>query len=446
VINRFGTVRAVTTVVATLFVAIALVAGATALIAVLRQTLIDEVEEAARLQALDVAHQLEAGRLPDLEVAGSQDEQLIQLITPAGAVVASSPNISGKPAVVRLAPGQSMRLVTPLDDDEFIAVAEAANTPDGLRIVVVARALIGVFETTTVVTQLLIVGLPALLVIVAVTTWFVVGRALAPVERIRQEVDEISAAQLHRRVPQPAANDEIGRLAATMNRMLARLESARNSQRRFVSDASHELRSPITTIRQHAEVALAHPDQMTAQELADVVLAEQQRMQRLVEDLLLLTRADEHVPFTRVPVDLDDLAFEEGRRLRSATSAQVDTSGVNAARVQGDADALRRVLRNLGENAARHASSRVAISLEVRGRDGVLTVDDDGPGIPESERERVLGRFVRLDEARSRDVGGSGLGLSIVDEVVRAHGGTLEISQSPHGGARFQVTLQVAVS
>ena len=166
-IKRLGTVRAVTTAVATLFVAIALVAGATALIAVLRQTLIDEMEEAARLQALDVAHQLEAGRLPDLEVAGSQDEQLIQLITPAGAVVASSPNISGKPAVVRLAPGQSMRLVTPLDDDEFIAVAEAANTPDGLRIVVVARALIGVLETTTVVTQLLIVGLPVLLVVVA---------------------------------------------------------------------------------------------------------------------------------------------------------------------------------------------------------------------------------------------------------------------------------------
>ena len=231
-----------------------------------------------------------------------------------------------------------------------------------------------------------------------------------------------------------------------MNRMLARLESARNSQRRFVSDASHELRSPITTIRQHAEVALAHPDQMTAQELADVVLAEQQRMQRLVEDLLLLTRADEHVPFSRVPVDIDDLAFEEGRRLRSARSVQVDTSGVGAARVQGDADALRRVLRNLGENAARHASSRVAISLEARGGDAVLAVDDDGPGIPESERERVLGRFVRLDEARSRDAGGSGLGLSIVDEVVRAHGGTLEISQSPLGGARIQATFQAAVS
>jgi signal transduction histidine kinase len=145
-------------------------------------------------------------------------------------------------------------------------------------------------------------------------------------------------------------------------------------------------------------------------------------------------------------VDLDDLAFEEGSRLRSTTSLHVDTSGVGAARVQGDAEALRRVLLNLGENAARHASRRVAIGLGTRGSEVVLTVDDDGPGIPESERARVLQRFVRLDEARSRDDGGSGLGLSIVDEVVRAHGGTITISRSPLGGARIQVAFQVAVS
>jgi signal transduction histidine kinase len=430
----------VTTAVATVVVAVALAVGAAALIAALRHTLIDEVAEAGRAQAGDVVRQLEAGRPPILEVAGS-DEQLIQVTTPAGAVVASSPNVVGKPAVVRLVPGQSAQILTPLDNDEFVAVAEGAQTSDGLRIVVVARALVDVLDTTTVVTRLLIVGLPVLLVVVAITTWFAVGRALAPVEAIRREVDEISAAQLHRRVPQPAADDEIGRLAATMNRMLARLESARNSQRRFVSDASHELRSPIATIRQHAEVARVHPDRTTVSELADVVLAEQRRMQRLVEDLLLLARADEHVPLSRVPVDLDDLAFEEGHRLRSTTSARVDTSEVGAARVQGDVDALRRVLRNLGENAARHASGRIVIALADQGDDVVLTVDDDGPGIPESERERVLKRFVRLDEARSRDGGGSGLGLSIVDEVVVAHGGSITISQSPLGGARIQVTL-----
>jgi signal transduction histidine kinase len=442
VIERLATIRAITTAVATIVVAIALVIGAAGLIAALRRTMVDEVAEAARAQASDVVRQLEVGRPPILEVAGS-DEQLIQVMTPAGAVVASSPNMAGRSAVVRLAPGQSAQVVTALDDDEFVAVADGAQTSDGLRIVLVARALVDVLDTTTVITRLLIIGLPVLVAVVALTTWFAVGRVLAPVEAIRREVDEISAAQLHRRVPQPNRDDEIGRLAATMNRMLERLESARNSQRRFVSDASHELRSPITTIRQHAEVALAHPGRVTAQELADVVLAEQHRMQGLVEDLLLLARADEHVPPSRAPVDLDDLAFEEAGRIRATTSKRVDTSGVSAARVHGDADALLRVFRNLIENAVRHAASRVDIALVESGLEAVLTVDDDGPGIPAAERDKVLQRFVRLDEARSRDVGGSGLGLSIVDEVVRAHGGTVSIEQSPLGGARITVTLPV---
>ena len=441
-INRLATIRAITTVAATIVVTIALVVGAAGLIAALRRTMVDELTEAARAQAADVVGQLEAGRPPVLEVAGA-DEQLIQVMTPAGAVVAASPNMTGRPAVVRLAPGQSARVVTPLDDDEFVAVAEGAQTSDGPRIVLVARALVDVLDTTTVITRLLVIGLPLMVAVVALTTWFAVGRALAPVEAIRCEVDAISAAQLHRRVPRPKADDEIGRLAATMNRMLERLESARNSQRRFVSDASHELRSPITTIRQHAEVALAHPEHVTAAELAEVVLAEQQRMQRLVEDLLLLARVDEHVPLTRAAVDLDDLAFEEGHRLRSATSKRVDTSGVNAVRVQGDADALRRMLRNVAENAVRHASSRVDVTLVERGEEVVLTIDDDGPGIPATERARVLQRFVRLDDARSRDEGGSGLGFSIVDEVVRAHGGSMSIEQSPLGGARIVITLPV---
>ncbi len=449
-----GTVRAATTALATVFVGIALIVGGIALVGALRQTLITEVEEASRSEALAVANQLQSGAPLTLEVAGSDDEQLVQVLGPDNTVMASSGNVAGEPAVAQLLPGESARIVTPIDDDEFVVVAESAQTPTGPRTVLVARALIGVFETTAVVTKLLIIGLPLLLAVVAVTTWFTVGRALAPVEAIRREVDEISAAQLHRRVPQPDTDDEIGRLAATMNRMLARLEDARNSQRRFVSDAAHELRSPITTIRQHAEVALAHPDQMTAEELAEVVLAEQQRLQRLVEDLLLLARADEHIAPPRAPIDLDDLAFEEARRLRSTTSLRVDTSAVSAARVSGDIDGLRRVVRNLGENAAWHAASRIEIALADRGDDVLLTVDDDGPGIPETERARVLERFVRLDEARSRNDGGSGLGLAIVDEVVRAHDGSIFISRfaarrrahrGPPAGTPRLSAVQVAV-
>ena len=390
-----------------------------------------------------MSRELEAGRPPILEVAGS-DEQLIQVVTPAGAVVASSPNVAGLPAVTRLRPASPQQVLTPLDDDAFVAVAEGAAEADGQRIVLVARALVDVLDTATVVTRLLIFGLPVMVAVVAahhlVRGWPRVGPRRGDPARGGRNLGRAAASPGAAAGPTTRSAD----WPRTMNRMLERLEDARNSQRRFVSDASHEMRSPITTIRQHAEVALAHPDRVTTHELADVVLAEQHRMHGLVEDLLLLARADEHVPLSRVPVDFDDLAFEEGHRLRDTTSRRVDTSGVTAARVRGDADALRRVLRNLGENAARHASSRVGVALVDLDDIVVLTIDDDGPGIPETERERVLQRFVRLDEARSRDDGGSGLGLSIVDEVVQAHGGSVSISQSPLGGARIEVRLPAA--
>jgi signal transduction histidine kinase len=227
-----------------------------------------------------------------------------------------------------------------------------------------------------------------------------------------------------------------------MNRMLERLEQAQARQRRLVSDASHELRSPVAAIRQHAEVALAHPDRTTTAELAETVLAEDLRLQRLAEDLLLLTRADEHtLGLRRRPVDLDDLVFDEARRLRGVSRLRVDTTAVSAGRVDADAAGLRRVLRNLGDNAVRHAAGQVAFS--VAERDGVvrLRVDDDGPGIPEADRERVFERFVRLDDARARDDGGSGLGLAIVAELVAAHGGTVAITPSPTGGTRVEVAL-----
>jgi len=278
--------------------------------------------------------------------------------------------------------------------------------------------------------------------VVVLTTWVVVGRALGPVEAIRTEVDGISAAELHRRVPDPPGSDEIARLARTMNRMLGRLERAQVRQRRFVSDASHELRSPVASIRQHAEVALAHPDRTTTGELAETVLAEGLRVQHLVEDLLLLARADEHtLRLQRRPVDLDDLVFDEARRLREVTDLRVDTTAVSAGRVVGDSAELRRMLRNLGDNAARHTRGRISFALAEHNGVVLLAVDDDGPGIPAADRERVLERFVRLDDARARDAGGSGLGLAIVAELVAAHGGTLAIADSSLGGARVELNF-----
>jgi signal transduction histidine kinase len=440
---RMGTVRVRTTVAAVLVVGVAMVVGAVLLVAVLRDELTRQVATAARLRAADVAADLGSGAGPPGLAVDDAEDLLIQVLDADSRVIMSSPNVRGRPAVARLRAGESAPVNAPIDtDDDFLAVATGADTPQGRVTVVVARNVETVTQSTRIVSGGLALGLPVLLLLVAVTTWRVVGRALGPVEAIRSEVDEISAAELHRRVPDPAGDDEIARLARTMNRMLARLERAQARQRRFISDASHELRSPVASIRQHAEVALAHPQRTTTTELAETVLAEDLRVQRLVEDLLLLARADEHtLELRRRPLDLDDLVFDEARRLREATAFRVDTTAVSAGRVAGDAPGLRRVLRNLGDNAAHHTRSRISFALAEDDGVVVLSVDDDGPGIPQADRERVLERFVRLDAARARDAGGSGLGLAIVAELVAAHGGTLAIDDSPLGGTRIEVTL-----
>jgi signal transduction histidine kinase len=441
-------VRVRTTVAAVVVAGLAMTVGALVLVAVLRDTLTREVETAARLRAEDLATLLASAPSGRESLAVDDPEEwIIQVLDQGGQVVRASPNAEGLGPVARLRPGGSAEIELkpggPVEEGgQYLAVAIPVGTSVGGGTVVVARSTETVAEAAGAVGGLLAIGVPLLLVVVAGTTWFVVGRALAPVEAIRAEVDAISATALHRRVPDPPADDEIGRLARTMNRMLERLERAQARQRRLVSDASHELRSPVAAIRQHAEVALAHPGLTSATELAETVLAEDLRLQRLAEDLLLLTRADEHtLALRRRPVDLDDLVFDEARRLRSVSGLRVDTSLVSAGRVDGDAAGLRRVLRNLGDNAARHAEGRVAFS--VAERDGVvlLAVDDDGPGVPEADRERVFERFVRLDDARARDDGGSGLGLAIVAELVAAHGGAVAIGASPVGGTRVEVSL-----
>jgi len=290
------------------------------------------------------------------------------------------------------------------------------------------------------VTGLLSVAVPLLLVVVGTVTWRVVGRALAPVDAIRSEVEAISSKELYRRVPDPPGKDEIGRLARTMNRMLTRLEEGHVRERRFVSDASHELRSPVASIRQHAEVALSHPDGTNLSELAEVVLEENMRVQRIVEDLLLLTKIDEGTLRLRTsPVDLDDLIFEEAARLRTSTSLKIDVGGVSAGRVSGDREKLERMLRNLSENAVRHARSTISLSLRERDGEVVMTVDDDGAGVGKTHRWRIFDRFVRLEESRDRDSGGSGLGLAIVREIAVFHRGTVTVLDSTLGGARFEV-------
>ncbi len=438
-----GTVRVQTTIAAVAAVGVALACASIGLVAILGDSLTNSALEHATSRVEEVADALVDGSVQPGLVGTREDDEVVQVIDASGVVIAWSQNVVGRPPIATLVPGGSTRLRLPWDEGiDYILTATAVGLPTGPASVIVARALDDVADSTRIVSGLLLVGLPLLLAVVAVTTWKVVGRALSPVEAIRREVDAISAGELYRRVPEPIARDEIARLAATMNGMLGRLERSQARQRRFVSDASHELRSPLASIRQHAEVALAHPDRVTVGELAETVLAEDLRVQGLVDDMLLLARADEEtLVAAEETVDLDDVVLAEAGRLAATTRLIVDQGGISAGRVRGDALQLQRMTRNLLDNAARHARDRIAVSVRVEGAFVVLRIDDDGAGIAVGDQGRIFERFVRLDDGRSRDDGGSGLGLAIVAEIVAGHRGEVIVSDRPSGGTRFQVRL-----
>jgi signal transduction histidine kinase len=426
--------------VAVVVVAVALVVGAFALVALVRGSLTEGVEVTAEQRASALVEQIESSGLPS-GTGGDEDddepEEVVWQVSDAdGTVVRTS-----QPLAAPLPTDDADDVRLPGADHPYVVVTDDAATGGREYVVSVAASLEEVSDSTAALVAPLVVGVPLLVLLVGGTTWVVASRALAPVERIRREVEQITGERLDRRVPEPGSRDEIHRLARTMNQMLGRLQASRERQQQFVADASHELRSPLAGIRQTAEVARAHPGALPEGELADAVLEESARMQRLVEQLLLLTRADEGaVARTRQDVDLDDLALAEGRRV-GRSGVAVDTSRVSAGRVRGDRTALAQVVRNLVDNAARHADHRIALTVREDGGTVELVVEDDGSGIPEEDRERVFERFVRLDEARARDAGGSGLGLAIVKEIVAASGGTVAVTSSALGGARFVVRL-----
>jgi signal transduction histidine kinase len=436
-------VRARITLAASSVVAVALVLGAIGFQLVLRASLVQELEAAAEQDAASLAAQVEERGTDSL--GELDDERLVQVLDASGGVVAASEDAPGSAVARRGDGGATIRV----DGEAYVLSVEDADPDTGGELtVIVGRSTESVEEALGTVARLLAVSVPLLVGLVALTTWLVVGRALAPVERMRRQVDAVTAATLAERLDEPPTDDEIARLARTLNGMLARLDSAQATQRRFISDASHELKSPLATLRQYAEVARAHPERVTEQELREVVLEEGGRLERLVQGMLVLARADEGALRPEpVDVDLDDLLLDEARRLRSA-GLVVDTGGVRATRIRGDAALLAQLVRNLVDNAARHARTGIAlaVSSDERGAIATLTVDDDGDGIPPAERDRVFDRFVRLDDARARDTGGSGLGLSIVREIARAHGGEVLAETAPAGGARLRVELPVAAS
>jgi signal transduction histidine kinase len=445
-------VRVRTGLAAALALAPVLVLASVVAVSVQRHDLTDSValvaEEQARTQARDLAL---AATGTDLDAAldGSLggEETLIQVVGPDG-VEAASPGLADAPLAPDPGSGASRVIVQAVvegEPDRFVAVAVPVAGSD--RYVVAARSLETTDEAVGSTPRLLLVGAPTLVLVVAVLGWALAGRALAPVERLRRSASEITHAGSGSRLPEPAGDDEIAHLATTLNEMLVRLDASARSQRQFVADASHELRSPVATIRTLLEVDALSPADPAG--LREDLLDETARLERLVNALLALARRDATGPQPGVrdhDVRLVDLVEDEARRQRHLP-VEVRMSG--DPRVFGDPQALAGMIGNLLDNAERHAVSRIEadISTDPTSREVTVTVTDDGPGVPAADRERIFDRFVRLDQARDRDAGGSGLGLAIARAVAEDHGGTLvcEAAQPPPG-ARFVVTLPLAGS
>lgn len=420
-----NSVRVQVTAVAVVVVGVTLVVGSWGLVTAVRSSLVDDLRADGRRDVLRVAALLRAGVPPeDLRLAPERPTRLVQVIGPTGEVLA--------PAEIAAAPA-------PLPGGDGVVVTEHLEARGRPFTVVAAAPLEEVERSVSVLVGALRLAIPALVVLVGGLAWWLVGRSLHPIEAIRAEVEEISGTTIHRRVPEPVTDDEVSRLARTMNTMLERLEDASRRQRQFVSDASHELRSPVAAIRTELEVALRHPDGANWRSVAENVLAEDQRLEHVVGDLVELARLDEAAPVhDDGEVDLDDVALEEAARIRTTP---VGTAGVEPGRVRGNRAQLGRVVRNLLENAARHARGRVDLEVAANGDWVLLAVEDDGPGIPATDRERVFERFGRLDDARSSG-DGVGLGLAVVRRIVERHGGTVRVVDGVRlAGARFEVLL-----
>ncbi len=440
---RTTSIRFRITALATAVVVGVLATAAVGLVLVQRRQLTSSLDRALIQRADDIETLLGRSSLPTA-LGGEGRETFAQLIAGDGSVMVASPTSVRVPLASPDA-GATQTLGTrrglPIDDDAYRVLVRTVELTTGPATLVLGASLDEVVEGVDVLATSLIAGVPVIAAILAAMVWILVGRTLASVEAIRAEVADIEASELSRRVPVPEVDDEIGRLAVTMNEMLGRLERAADRQRRFVADASHELRTPLARIRTTAEVGLAETGSEHLRAAVEDIAAETTQMQRLIENLLYLARSDEAaLRAEHEPVDLDDIVLSERQRFLPSHIA-VDTTGVSAGLVVGDRSQLARAVRNLIENALRHASSTVALSVREDADVVRVTVDDDGPGIPREQRDTVFDRFARLDGVRSRDRGGAGLGLAITHDIVTRHRGTIEVEASPLGGARFVMTF-----
>jgi signal transduction histidine kinase len=448
--KRVPSLRTRVTLFATGVVAIALIAAASGLVFAVERTLLGRLENEAVDQLERIASAVEAGQDP-AEVEGGPAEVMVQVIDDQGNVVDVVPGgneavlrqriqIAGTPGLVAPGPGAVHEpgtiVVRQLDRRELILAQKTVESPAGERTVVAISPFSGAAHSVDTVVSALWIGTPFLIAFVGLVCWYFAGRTLRPVDAITQRADEISHTTLSDRLPRPGTDDEIDRLAVTLNSMLERLDEAARRQRAFVSDASHELRSPIAAIKTQIEVAMAHPESSHWTDVGSSVLSETRRLEGLVDDILTLARADE-VGAERLPVDLADLVRGEVARVND-DRVRIRVQPVVT---EVDRDQIERALSNLLSNARRHANARIDVSLRVMDDQVHIIVDDDGPGVPAEDRERVFERFARLDAARGRATGGFGIGLAVVRRVALLHHGEAICSDSPLGGARFEVVL-----
>jgi len=425
--------RARLTFIATFSFAVAFGLASVTLVRSVRNSLESGARQDTREALTELVSQLQRGADID-EIRTNEAETVqFQITTPDGAVLAGS-----------TAPGSPLFRVTKrgvVDASSGDVYVEQRVVRVGTRPLTVATAspLATVDASVEQLVEVLRIGTPVLVVLLAIIVWLLVGRALRPVDLMRAQLAEIGGATLDRRVDVGAADAEVVRLADTMNAMLERIETASARQQEFVADASHELRSPTSAIRAELEVALAHPDDAAWPEVASRSLHEAERLSALIDDLLTLARFDETTPTARAQVvDLDELVLDEAERMHRFG---LGTEAVSAGRVTGDAARLTQVVRNLVDNAMRHAAGRVAVGVHTEGPRVVLDVDDDGPGVPPAERERIFDRFARLDTGRSRQAGGTGLGLSIVRHVATNHGAEVEVVSREGEGSTFRLIV-----
>jgi signal transduction histidine kinase len=432
--------------VSTTLLGAGLATGALLLAATTARSLQSTVDAGAVQTARDVAALLNAGKLPDPVPVGNEDSPVVQVVDADDRVRATSRDADRLVSLVdqaelaRVRSGQ--RLYVSGDRAGVDGMLRVVGLPAGSaaepRTVLVGASISAARDSLRALRTDLLLGGPVLLALLALVSWRVIGWTLEPVEALRRGAAEIAGTGLSRRLPLPDAEDEIHRLATTLNGMLGRLEEASARQRSFVSDAAHELRSPLASLRTQLEVATRPGAEVPLAELAADALLDVERLSRLVDDLLLLARLDEGVPRRRrppEPVDLAGLTAEVAGRYRGARVpvrlADGPTEG--APIVVGHRDGLERVLANLLDNAVRHAET--AVTVRVGRADGrvELVVSDDGPGIPAADRDRVFDRFTRLAADRGRGSGGAGLGLAIVRELVRSYRGSVTLADARPG-------------